>query len=94
MKAKSLITIDDYVVNPNKPLFNKIPKFIFHNKEDKFIADRSGINYGTFKVEELANKRAQPILNAIVTYFFESDEKLKEKSFSYLKSIAEEYKED
>lgn len=93
MKAKALITDDDYVVNPTTPLFgDKIPKFTFpESGQEEYVDGRAGMNYGAFLVEKLANKRANPILNLIVNHFFNEDEKVRESAYEELRKVAKEY---
>lgn len=95
MKAKALITDDDYVVNPAERLFgDRIPKFTFpESGHNEFVDGRAGMNYGAFLVEKLANKRANPILNLIVNHFFGDDEKVRNAAYEELRKVAEEYKQ-
>ena len=95
MKTKSLIREEDYVVNPTEPLYgDRIPKFRFPDGDERFTDGRSGMNYGAFLVEKLANKRANPIINSLVSYFYGEDEELRNAALERLRTIAEEYKID
>ena len=95
MKAKPLISDGDYVVNPTEPLFgDRIPKFIFGNKVDAYVDGRAGMNYGAFLVEKLANKRAAPILNNLVTLCFSEDALESARALTNLRKIAAEYIEE
>ena len=95
MKAKLLIRDEDYVINPVKKLFgDRIPKFIFGHRPDIYEDGRAGMNYGAFLVEKLANKRANPILNNLVAYFYEEDEGKRAVALDNLRKIAEEYKDE
>lgn len=95
MKAKLLITDNDYVVNPTEPLFgDRIPKFIFGSQNNEYVDGRAGMNYGAFLVEKLANKRAAPILNNLVTLCFSEDALESARALTNLRKIAAEYIEE
>ena len=91
MKAKNLIDKEDCVDNPSKPVLGgKIPRFNIL-KNDSYHTERGCMNYGVFLATSLANRKAAPILNALVTYFYEENGKEKEAAFSELKQLAQRY---
>jgi len=95
MKAKPLISDSDYVVNPREPLFgDRIPKFIFGKDADVYVDGRAGMNYGAFLVEKLANKRAAPILNNLVTLCYSEDALECAHALTNLRKIIADYIEE
>lgn len=95
MKAKPLISDGDYVVNPAEPLFgDRIPKFIFGKNADVYADGRAGMNYGAFLVEKLANKRAAPILNNLVTLCYSEDALECAHALTNLRKIIADYIEE
>ena len=96
MKAKPLISNGDYVVNPTKPLFgDRIPKFTFpESGKPEFMDGRAGMNYGAFLVEKLANKRAAPILNNLVTLCYGEDALECAHALTNLRKIIADYIEE
>lgn len=95
MKAKPLISDSDYVVNPTEPLFgDRIPKFIFGNHVDVYVDGRAGMNYGAFLVEKLANKRAAPMLNNLVTLCYSEDALECARALTNLRKIIADYIEE
>ena len=89
MKAKQLIDSDDFVLNPNGYFGKKIPHY--HPCEGENALVHGSINYGVFRATEYANKKAAPLLDALVTFVYEKDEEEKEKALEALKEIAEQY---
>ena len=68
----------------------KLPWFDLSKCSD-YHTERGHLNYGVFLTTNLANRRAQPILDALVTYFYEENDKEKEAAFSELKQLAQRY---
>lgn len=92
MKAKTLITEKDFALN-HAGVTKKLPKFNT-NDGSKYSELRGHLNYGISLAVGMANRRAAPILNAVVGYFYGEDEVEREKCLSVLKEIADEYKDE
>lgn len=91
MKAKTLITENDFALN-HAGVTKKLPKFDT-NDGSEYSELRGHLNYGISLAVGMANRRAAPILNAVVGYFYGEDEVEREKCLSVLKEIADEYKD-
>ena len=89
MKAKPLIDKDDYVINPARCFGKKIP--FFYLTEGEYTKERGHMNYGIFRATEYANRKAGEVLDALVTFFYEEDEKQKNAAYEELREIAKTY---
>jgi hypothetical protein len=89
MKAKPLIDKDDYVINPAGYFGKKIP--FFYPAEGEYTKERGHMNYGVFRATEYANRKAGEILDALVTFFYEEDEKQRNAAYEELHEIANAY---
>ena len=90
MKAKPLLTDNDFVVNPDNYSGSKIPRY--YPCEGEHSEEHGSINYGVFRATEYANRKSAPLLDALVTYFNSEDEEEMKTAFGILKEIAEQYK--
>lgn len=90
MKAKPLLTENDFVVNPNGYFGSKIPRY--YPCEGPHASEHGSSNYGVFRATEYVNRKAAPLLDALVTYFNSEDEDELKNAFGTLKEIAEQYK--
>lgn len=90
MKAKPLITDDDFVVNPHNYSGSKIPRY--YPCEGEHSSDHGSINYGVFRATEYVNRKTAPLLDALVTYFNSEDQDEKNTAFDILNEIAGRYK--
>ena len=89
MKATPLIDEDDYVNNPTGYFGKKIP--FFYPSEDEYAKERGHMNYGVFRTTEYANRKVGEILDALVTFFYEEDEKQRNVAYEELREIAKTY---
>jgi hypothetical protein len=89
MKAKPLIGENDYVTNPSGYFGSKIPWF--YPTEGKYAKERGHMNYGVFRATEYANRKAGEVLDALVTFFYEEDQGLKNAAYEELCEIAKKY---
>ena len=90
MKAKPFLSDEDFVVNPNGYFGSKIPKY--QPCEGEYATQHGSSNYGVFRATEYVNRKAQPILDAIVTYFNSDVKDERDGALDILKEIAEQYK--
>ena len=92
MKAKPLIDEDDYVTNPAGYFGKKIP--FFYPTEGKYSKERGHMNYGVFRATEYANRKASEVLDALVAFFYEEDEKQRNAAYEELREIAKAYRNE
>lgn len=90
MKAKPLLTENDFVVNPERYSGTKIPKF--YPCADEYAKERGSMNYGVFRATEYVNRKAAPLLDALVTYFNSENQSEKDTALETLRGIAGQYK--
>lgn len=92
MKAKPLIDEDDYVANPVGYFGKKIP--FFYPTEGEYSKERGHMNYGVFRATEYANRKASEVLDALVAFFYEEDEKQRNTAYEELREIAKAYRNE
>lgn len=89
MKAKPLIDDNDYILNPSGYFGSKIPWF--YPCSGEYAKERGGMNYGVFRATEYANRKASEVLDAVVTFFYEEDEKQRNAAYEELHKMAKTY---
>ena len=90
MKAKPLLTENDFEINPSNYSGSKIPRFF--PSDGRYSNERGHMNYGVFRATEYVNRKAAPLLDALVTYFNSEDEEEVKTALTALKEFAEQYK--
>jgi len=90
MKAKPLLTENDFVLNPKGYFGSKIPRF--HPCEGEHAQVHGSMNYGVFRATEYVNRKSAPLLDALVTYFNSEDQQEKGAALETLREIAMQYK--
>ena len=91
MKAKPLIAENDFEINPSNYSGSKIPRFF--PSDGRYCNERGHMNYGVFRATEYVNRKAAPILDAIVTYFNSESQEERDTALETLKEVANQYKE-
>lgn len=92
MKAKPLIDEGDYVTNPVGYFGKKIP--FFYPTEGEYAKEHGHMNYGVFRAAEYANRKASEVLDALVAFFYEEDEKERNAAYEELREIAKAYRNE